>query len=93
MVKHISREEVPQFNSYDEAKAYFEQKYGDSNFQLVEEINDKDEGKFYLYKLILDPEAYNKGQEDIKQKGYCSDEAFIKSTQRIKIMSNGAVHI
>ncbi len=93
MVKNISREEIPQFNSHDEARAHFEEKYGENNFQLVEEISDKDEGTFYLYKLILDPEAYEKGTEEIKQKGYCSNNEFIQSTQRIKIMENGEVHI
>ncbi|KUO62617.1 MAG: hypothetical protein APF84_02405 [Gracilibacter sp. BRH_c7a] len=93
MVKNISREELPQFNSHDEARAYFEQKYGDSNFQLIEEIVDQSEGTFYLYKLIVDPEANQAGLEEIKQKGYCSSEAFIQSTQRIKIMENGEVHI
>jgi hypothetical protein len=43
--------------------------------------------------LIVDPEAYQKGLEEIKQKGYCANEAFIQSTQRIKIMENGEVHI
>lgn len=93
MAKHITREEIPQFSSHDEAKAHFAQTYGDSNFELVEEINDASEGRFFLYKLIVDPEAYQKGLEAIKQKGYCSDEAFIKSIQRIKIMENGAVHL
>jgi len=93
MVKIISRDELPQFNSHDEAKVYFEQKYGVSNFELVEKIVDHSEGTFYLYKLIVDPEAYKKGQEEIKQKGYCANEAFIQSTQRVKIMENGGVHI
>ncbi|HHV65709.1 MAG TPA: hypothetical protein GXX46_11685 [Peptococcaceae bacterium] len=91
MVKQISKEDLPQFSSHEEAKSYFEQKFGAANFQLVEEINDQFEGKFFLYKLILDPEAYQKGQEEIKQKGYCSKEEFIQSTQRIKIMANGDV--
>ena len=93
MVKNVTREELPQFNSHDEAKAYFDQKYGASNFQLVEEINDKSEGIFFLYKLILDPEVYKNGLEVIKEKGYFNDQAFIQSTQRIKIMANGEVHI
>jgi len=91
MVKQISKEELPQFSSYEEARAYFEQKFGADNFQLVEKINDQFEGEFYLYKLILDPEAYRKGEDEIKQKGYCSSEEFIQSTQRIKIMANGNV--
>jgi hypothetical protein len=93
MVNQISREDIPQFNSHDEARAYFEQKYGTSNFELVEEVTDRNEGKFYLYKLILDAEAYKKGMQEIKEKGYCSNEAFIKSTQRIKIMANGEVFL
>lgn len=92
MANQISREELPQFKSHDEAKTYFGDKYGEGNFQLVEEITDQSEGKFYLYKLILDPVAYQKGMQEVKEKGYCSNEAFIKSTQRIKIMSNGEVY-
>lgn len=93
MVKNVSRDEIPQFNSHDEAKAYFEKNYGDSNFQLVEKIVDQSEGTFYLYKLILDPEVYKNGLEVIKQKGYFNDQAFIQSTQRVKIMENGVVEI
>ena len=92
MSKMITREDLPKFNSHEEAKGYFVKTYGESNFELVEEINDQDEGQFFLYKLIVNPEAYKSGMEEIKQKGYCSKEEFIQSTQRIKIMANGEVH-
>jgi hypothetical protein len=93
MVTKVTREGLPQFSGHEEAKAYFEKTYGASNFELVEKLVDHSEGTFYLYKLIVDPEAYEKGQEEIKQKGYCASEAFIQSTQRIKIMEDGAVHL
>lgn len=93
MGKNITREDIPQFSSHDEAKAYFDKTYGADNFEFVEKLVDHNEGTFYLYKLIVDPEAHTKGLEEIKQKGYCSNEAFIQSTQRIKIMENGAVHL
>ncbi len=92
-MKKAVREELPQFNGHEEAKAYFEKTFGASNFELVEKLVDQNEGTFYLYKLIADPEAYQKGQEEIKQKGYCANEAFIQSTQRIKIMEDGTVHL
>jgi len=93
MAKKVTQEELPKFNSYDEAKAYFVQKYGESNFEFVEKIVDSNEGTFYLNRLIVDPEAWKEGLEVVKQKGYYNNEAFIQSTQRIKIMQDGTVHL
>lgn len=93
MGKTVNQADLPQFKSHEEAKAYFDQKYGANNFQLVEKLTDQNEGTFYLYKLIVDPDTYQKGLAVIKEKGYYNDQAFIDSTQRIKIMENGEVHI
>ena len=91
--KPVTYDDLPKFNSHTEAKAYFEEKYGADNFEFVEELNDKFEGRFFLYKLILDPETYRKGIEIIKEKGYYNNQEFIDSMQRIKIMEDGTIHL
>jgi hypothetical protein len=92
--KWISREEeqeIPEFESHEEARKYFKEKYGD-NFQLSdsEMIDDR---KCYFYYLIVDKEGYEEGMASMKKDGFVSGMRFMKSQQPIQIFEDGIIHI
>lgn len=91
----ISREEeyrLPRFESHDEARKYFKDKYGD-NFQLMDS-DTMDGEKIYFYKLILDKEAYYEMIAKLESNGVIPMcEKYLFCTQNIQISENGRVHI
>lgn len=91
----ISREEeanFPIFNSHDDARKFFKDKYGD-DFQMVDSyfIDDK---KIYFYKLILNRKVYFE-IIDAMEKGMLVEmnEERIFCTQDIQIFESGHLHI
>lgn len=94
MPKKISRQEeaaIPEFNSHDEAKVWFEERYGE-DFQCMHTETIAGE-KCYFYYLILDHEAYMKGIKEMREKGSVAGFEFLDSHQPIQIMQSGDVHI
>lgn len=99
MNRGISRTEeanIPKFNSHDEARAYFKEKYGD-NFMMMDSAI-IDGMKLYFYDLILNKEAYILMQEKKRQSPIMLDTSTITeemffSSQRIEIFENGNIHI
>lgn len=94
MTQKISRkdeETIPQFHSHEEARKWFKEKYG-NDFMLtdVEEIGEE---TCYFYVLILDRSEHEKGQLELKEKGYLVGTEFLNSYQSIEIMESGFVHI
>lgn len=91
----ISREQehaLPQFNSHDEARAYFKDLYG-SDFQMTDSSTVNGE-KIYFYKLILNKSVYNEMIKEIEANGYCAmNEERIFCTQDIQIFESGHIHI
>ena len=89
----ISRQEeaeLPIFKSHEEARAYFEEKYGEKF--VFEESSDIGDGICFFYRLITDEEAYIKGASDLNSNGFVGME-FLNSYQPIQIMEDGSVHI
>ena len=84
----------PQFNSHDEAKEFFKDKFGmDFVFDSAENIGD---GICYFYVLIVDHAIYRKGKRILSQNQPVTGELglqFLNSYQPIQIMENGSVHI
>lgn len=94
MTQKISRkdeESIPQFNSHEEAKKWFEDRYG-KDFILtgVDEVGDE---LCYFYYLILDWEQYRKGLKQIEKDGRMTGFDFLFSHQPVQIMQSGSVHI
>lgn len=94
MKKGYSREDeynLPQFNSHDEARAFFKEQHG-NDFQLVDSdfIGDK---KIYFYYLILDHKAFDKGQQEMNDNGVTYGMDFLNSFQKIEIWEDGNIHM
>ena len=89
----ISRQEeaeLPTFKTHEEARDYFEEKYGEKF--VFEESSDTGDGICFFYRLITDEEAYIKGASDLNSNGYVGME-FMNSYQPIQIMEDGSIHI
>jgi len=89
----ISRQEeaeLPIFKSHEEARSYFEEKYGEKF--VFEESSNTDEGICFFYRIIKDEEAYIKGVTDLNANGTVGME-FKNSYQPIQIMGNGSIRI
>lgn len=89
----ISRQEeaeLPIFKSHEEARDYFEEKYGEKF--VFEESSEIGDGICFFYRLITDEEAYIKGASDLNTNGYVGME-FMNSYQPIQIMEDGSTHI
>lgn len=82
--------ELPIFKSHEEARDYFEEKYGEKF--VFEESSETGDGICFFYRLIIDEEAYIKGVSDLNTNGYVGME-FMNSYQPIQIMEDGSTHI
>lgn len=84
-------EQLPEFQSHDEARTYFKNDFG-SNFQLnnSEEI---DEEKVYFYYLIVHKENFYKFQKEMRKNGYSSGTEGMMSYHSVEIWDDGRVHI
>lgn len=95
----ISRQEeaqIPEFNSHDEARAYFKEKYGNKFIMIDSTVIDG--MKLYFYDLVVNEEAYLLMQEKKRQSPIMLDvdtitEEMFFSSQRIEIFENGRIHI
>ena len=90
-ISRKDEESIPQFNSHEEAKSWFEDRYG-KDFILTgaDQIGDE---TCYFYYLILDWEEYKRGQKELKENGYMAGLSFLMSHQPVQIMESGSVHI
>ncbi len=90
----ISREDeakIPEFNSHDDARAWFKEKYGENFVLTSSEVID--ERKIYFYHLILDRNNYDQLQENLQNgKGSVSIELMF-SYQSVEIDANGYIHV
>lgn len=94
MTQKISRkdeESIPQFHSHEEAKKWFEGRYG-KDFILTD-VDYIGKEKCYFYSLILDWEEYQKGQKALQENGYMAGLEFLMSHQPVQIMESGSIHI
>lgn len=94
MTQKISREEealIPQFNSHEEAKKWFEDRYGKDFILTHAEIIGEE--LCYFYYLVLDWEEYKKGQKELRENGYMAGLSFLMSHQPVQIMESGSIHI
>lgn len=90
----ISRQdevELPVFLSHEEARNYFQTKYG-KRFVLVS-THMIDEMNVYFYALALNLSAFEDGQEKIQQGEFSLGLEYLESYQSIEIFENGQVHI
>lgn len=90
----ITREEevtIPLFHSHEEAKKWFEDRYG-KDFILTG-TDYVGEEMCYFYYLILDWEEYKKGRAQLQKTGRLTGFDFLYSHQPIQIMESGSIHI
>jgi hypothetical protein len=93
ILKWISREEeaeLPRFESHEEAKKYFKNKYP-YRFHIDTSL-EADGQKIYIYRLITKPEEYQKGIKEYEKHGFLTKE-FMYSYQTIEIGEDGSIHI
>lgn len=86
----MTENKFPNFTSLEEAKNYFEEKYGEKF--VFEESSTTENGMGFYYRLITDEAAYIKGITELNSTGSVGIE-FKKSYQSIQIMENGIVNI
>jgi len=93
----ISRQDessFPEFNSREEAAAFFKEKYGsDFIYKTSEPIGDM---YCHFYVVMVDYESYRRGQKLLSQGKAVSGELgmkYLMSHQPVQIMDNGSVHI
>jgi len=84
--------EFPKFDSHENARKFFKNKYGDSFVMANSEvINDE---KIYFYNLILDRKNYFGGFKKLEKDGIIVDSLnFMNSYQPIEIWEDGRIHI
>lgn len=84
--------EIPEFDSHENARYYFKNKYGDS-FVMANSMMVQDE-KVYIYHLILDRKNYFDGVKKLQADGFIKDSLdFINSYQPVEIFESGRIHI
>lgn len=97
MAQKISREEeakIPQFHSHEEAKAWFEDRYGEDFILTGTEYLGQEQEKCYFYYLILDWKEYMKGLKEVRiNHNMAAGLDFLYSHQPVQIMENGSIHI
>lgn len=91
----ISRQaeaEFPEFDSHENAREFFKNKYGDSFVMASSEmIGDE---KVYFYHLILDRQQYFDGFQELKEDGFITDLLdFMNSYQPVEIFEDGRIHV
>lgn len=93
---HITRKDennLPTFFSHDEAREWFQEKYGQDKFQLTDSeiIMGK---KCYFYHLILNKDMYWEFFEALKKDGFVSDsDKYLGSYQSVEIFEDGFIHV
>lgn len=93
----ISRQDessFPEFNSHEEAAAFFKEKFGsDFIYKTSEPIG----GMYcHFYVVMVDYEAYKRGNSLLSKGQPVTGELgmkYIQSHQPVQIMDNGSVHI
>lgn len=90
----ISREDesrFPKFNSYDEARAYFVEKFG-SDF-IFQDVDDIDGQQCFFHAVVVDWEKYKAGRLQLQRNGHVTGIDFVLSYQPVQIMQDGSVHV
>lgn len=84
--------DFPKFNSHEQARKYFKNKYGDRFVIASSEIIGEE--KVYFYHLILDRQQYFDGFQALKKDDFIMDSVdFINSHQSIEIFEDGRIHV
>lgn len=94
MVQKISRKEeaeLPSFDSHEEARGYFKERYGD-DFIMVGTETIKGE-KCYFYYILLDRAAFEEGTRKIQAGIHDASLKYLESHQPVQIMESGSIHI
>lgn len=94
MVQKITRREeakLPSFNSHEEAKAYFKERYGDDFITVGSETIMGE--KCYFYYILLDRVAFEEGTRKIQAGIHDASLKYLESHQPVQIMESGSVHI
>lgn len=87
----VEENNLPEFESYGDALAYFKEKHGkDFQFASAEIIDGQ---KIYFYHLILDRETYERCMNEMQNNGYSSGMDLIMSYQSVEIWEDGRIHM
>lgn len=86
-ISRAEEDELPVFNSHDEARAWFKNKYGD-NFMMTGSFGEG-EDKIYLYDLLLNRERY---MYFLKTRDFNNHDR-LNYFQSLSISAKGDVHI
>lgn len=94
MVQKITRREeaeLPSFNSHEEARAYFKERYG-TDFIMVGSETMMGE-MCYFYYILLDRDAFEEGTRKIQAGIHDASLEYLESHQPVQISADGSVHI
>ena len=90
----ISRDDesrFPTFDSHEEARAYFEDRFG-ADF-ILQDIEDIGGQRCYFHAVVVDWEKYKAGRLQMKRNGHIIGLEYIRSYQPVQIMQDGSVHV
>ncbi|OMP68450.1 hypothetical protein [Domibacillus epiphyticus] len=82
---------LPMFNNHQEASEYFKTQYGDDF--ILKSSKEIDGETVYVYVLVVDREAYKRGQEKLARFEIVQGTEFTDSFQSINISENGDIFI
>ena len=85
-------ENLPSFNSRDEAVRYFQDKYGE-DFVLKSKEEYMVKQPIYYYTIVHNKEAYERKMEILKNRNYVEGKEYYYSDQPVVIYENGNVFI
>ena len=91
----ISRQDeakLPAFDSHENAREYFKDKYGDNFVMADSKIIGND--KIYFYHLILDSQRYYDGFNKLREDSIIVDSLdFMNSYQTVELFEDGRIHV
>ena len=90
----ITREDenrFPKFNSYEEARVYFSERFG-SDF-ILQDIEDINGQQCFFHAVVVDWEQYKIGQLQFSRGEAVTGLDYIFSYQPVQIMQDGSVHV
>jgi len=88
----VEYDQIPDFNSHEEARTWFKEQFGDDRF-LLRVSNRKNGKRIYFYHLVKDPEVYKPYMESFSSqfKHEITNFETFKSYSTIEISEDGEV--
>ena len=92
MISREAEHDLPSFDSYETARDYFKERFGEVFIWMDTELVNGQTVHFHA--LLLNQKAFKEGQEQLADRGQIVDAlTFLNSYQPIELFEDGRVHI